>query len=119
MRASNDCINVNDFGDLLIIDIVVSFDDPRSRIFVGLITHAREPVNERTAVFGTVVLKGEENADLCDVKASHAWLVRVGFDQNGIVSRSPFVPGWRGMNAFTPHTLDTAYVAGRIELGDG
>lgn len=119
MRASHDSVDVDNLRDLLMIEIIIAFDNPHPSVGIWLIVDTSEPVDEGAMIVRAVILESEEDADLSNVNAQHALLVWVRLDKDGVVSRSAFPPRWRGVNTFAPHTLSAAYVTRCVEMSNG
>ena len=103
--ASHDSINVDNLRDLLMIDVMVTFDNPHPSVGIRLITNMSEPTNKGTVIVLAMILECKEDADLSNTNAQHAPLVWVCLNEDGVVSESTFLPWWCSMNMFASHTL--------------
>ena len=117
--ASHDSINVDNLRDLLMIDVMVTFDNPHSSVGIRLITNMSEPTNKGTVIVLAMILECKEDADLSNINAQHPPLVWVCLNEDGVVSESTFLPWWCSMNTFASHTFSAAHVTRCIEMSNG
>ena len=107
---------MDNLRDLLMIDIMVTFDNPHPGVGIRLIANMSESINKGTVIVLAMILECKEDADLSNVNPQYALLIWVCLNINDVVLESAFLPQLHGINMFTPHTLSAAYVTRCVEM---
>jgi hypothetical protein len=118
MRPAQKGVKVNNRTQSLTLSDVWT-NLPHSCIGITRLTHSREPLDESTWVFFTIILEGKKQLDACNIHSTHPRLVFVLNHKGTIPAGCLASPQWAGSDTFPTHPTKATFVTRGKKESDG
>lgn len=115
MCCAIDCVNMNDTEVRGAILKNTWLDHPHASVFIGTVANLVEPLDENTGINLPIEFERKKTLDPHNIETLHPFEVRIGGDENAIITGIHVSLEWTGMNLLMSHATHTAWITRGVE----